>query len=161
MPNDTKKCPACDATKPIADFGKNRTRKDGLSFYCTLCMRAKSLNYRASNPEHVEKNRERLRALYADQPRYLDYLYRSKFGISYEQYEAMLTQQGGGCAICAKVPAVGATRLSVDHDHSCCSGKRSCGECVRGLLCSDCNFGIGKFRDQPKLLRQAAEYLTI
>lgn len=156
----TKTCPACKAEKPISQFGKNKARKDGLSFYCIPCARAKNAEYRTVNPAIAEKNRARLRELYADQPRYLDYMYRSRFGITYERYEAMLAEQGGGCAICGKQQTEGSPRLSVDHDHTCCQGKRSCGECVRGLLCSDCNFGIGKFRDLPDLLIKAASYLA-
>lgn len=49
--------------------------------------------------------------------------------------------------------------LSVDHDHSCCPGDTSCGECVRGFLCDRCNRGLGYFRDNIALLRSAIEYL--
>jgi hypothetical protein len=49
--------------------------------------------------------------------------------------------------------------LAVDHNHGCCPGEKSCGKCVRGLLCDNCNQAIGKFRDDPELLLKAAEYL--
>jgi hypothetical protein len=68
----------------------------------------------------------------------------------------MLVRQGGGCAICRRDN--GKRLLAVDHDHACCPGERTCGKCVRGLLCDGCNHGLGKFRDDPELLRRAAEY---
>jgi hypothetical protein len=50
--------------------------------------------------------------------------------------------------------------FAVDHDHSCCPGRKACGKCIRGLLCANCNQGLGKFKDDPKLLRNAIDYLA-
>ena len=66
------------------------------------------------------------------------YHLRKQYGITIGEYERIMEQQGGCCAICRREG-----RLVVDHDHSCCSGKRTCGKCVRGLLCFRCNYGIG------------------
>lgn len=63
-----------------------------------------------------------------------------KFGVTEDQYRELLAKQGGRCAICLKKP--GKYRLSVDHDHSCCPGARSCGRCIRGLLCGNCNLKL-------------------
>ncbi len=77
-----------------------------------------------------------------------------------DQYDAIAGGQGNVCAICGEKPP-GASRLFVDHDHACCPArKRSCGECVRGLLCSRCNLMIGYARDDPAVLIAAAAYLT-
>ena len=79
---------------------------------------------------------------------------RSAYGITIDDYEAMLLAQGGRCAICGTDEPGGArhmVRWVVDHDHS--TGK------VRALLCHSCNFGLGKFHDDPELLRRAADYL--
>jgi hypothetical protein len=79
-----------------------------------------------------------------------------KFGINSETYFHMLQQQNGVCAICGNAET--ATRLgvvkalSVDHCHD--TGR------IRGLLCSDCNTGIGKFKDDVKVLQNAIQYLT-
>lgn len=81
------------------------------------------------------------------------------FGLDREAYEALLDKQGGGCAICGKQNASG-RNLAVDHSHSCCSGERSCGKCIRGLLCGNCNHGLGKFKDDPTLLAAAVSYLN-
>jgi hypothetical protein len=80
-----------------------------------------------------------------------------KYNLTPEQFDELLAEQGYCCAICAgefvETP-------NVDHDHSCCPDrKRSCGKCIRGLLCSNCNNGIGRFRDDPEILRKAADYL--
>ncbi len=81
------------------------------------------------------------------------------YGISREIFDRMLAEQGGGCAVCGGLNMSG-RELHVDHDHSCCKGGRSCGKCVRGLLCSRCNTGIGQFRDSGALLATAASYLV-
>lgn len=71
---------------------------------------------------------------------------RAKYGITPEQFLAMVEKQEGRCAICTR------TRLlHVDHRHS--DGK------VRELLCFKCNAGIGQLEDNPELLRAAALYL--
>lgn len=69
---------------------------------------------------------------------------RYKYKITIDDYERLLKEQDGHCALCpAKQGETHRTRLHVDHDHSCCLGERSCGKCVRGLLCSGCNALIG------------------
>ncbi len=83
---------------------------------------------------------------------------RARYGITQEQYDALLAKQGGACAICRRTNPSGRD-LAVDHDHACCPGAKSCGKCVRSLLCSRCNIGIGQFLDDPPLLRAAAAYL--
>lgn len=93
-------------------------------------------------------------------------------GLTFEQYEALYEKQRGLCAICKAAILRAYTAeytgkrgpkkhgACVDHDHGCCAGSRSCGRCVRGLLCHHCNVGIASFRDRPELMRQALEYIT-
>lgn len=72
----------------------------------------------------------------------------------------MLDKQGGVCAICGREEtAHHSLLLKIDHDRTCCSGSRSCGRCVRGLLCSNCNRAIGLFGDDAAAIRAAAAYL--
>lgn len=76
-----------------------------------------------------------------------------KYGLTPEDLASLEAKQNNCCAVC-NLPA-GKNwrgRLFVDHDHN--TGK------VRGLLCNDCNVGIGRFRDNPALLKAAAEYLA-
>lgn len=78
-----------------------------------------------------------------------------RYGLTVEQYDAMLAEQSCVCALCGN-PANpdgvrAASRLHVDHDHT--TGQ------VRALLCNHCNRGIGAFVDDPDLLRRAAEYI--
>ena len=80
---------------------------------------------------------------------------RKNFGIGVPEYQKMLDAQGGVCAICSRPET--STRngklkwLAVDHNHT--TGA------IRGLLCSDCNTGIGKLKDSPDVLDAAATYL--
>lgn len=80
------------------------------------------------------------------------------YGITLAQYETMLAAQGGGCAICRGTGKSGRA-LYVDHDHACCPGERTCGQCVRSLLCGECNLGIGYFNDDVERMRTAIAYL--
>jgi Recombination endonuclease VII len=65
---------------------------------------------------------------------------KTAYQLSPEEYEKLLDSQDGVCAICKRPPK--SRRLAVDHDHSCCPGKSTCGECVRGLLCVSCNLRV-------------------
>lgn len=82
---------------------------------------------------------------------------RDKYGLTAEAYAAILKAQGGVCAICKEPqsavngPSGKVTDFHVDHCHST--------NRVRGLLCNQCNRGIGLFQDSPSLLRRAAAYL--
>ncbi len=81
------------------------------------------------------------------------YHYARKFGITVEDYERMLAAQAGRCAICNSTEPGGRGVFHVDHDHA--TGT------VRGLLCTNCNAGLGQFKDDPALLRAAANYLEV
>ena len=78
-----------------------------------------------------------------------------KYGITAAEYDAILAAQSGCCAICGLPETLTRSdrtmKLAVDHDHAT--------NAVRGLLCADCNNGLGRFRDDPELLRRAADYL--
>jgi hypothetical protein len=83
-----------------------------------------------------------------------DYLRRT-YNLSPLVFKIILERQGSVCAICGTVPDV----WHVDHDHAHCPGERSCGNCVRGLLCQLCNTVIGAAGDRVGVLRKAIRYL--
>jgi hypothetical protein len=87
---------------------------------------------------------------------------RHLYGMSVESFDGMLERQDGKCAVC-RVSLMVEDRedraAHVDHDHSCCPGPQSCGDCVRGILCRGCNLMLGNAHDDPSRLRAAADYL--
>lgn len=75
-----------------------------------------------------------------------------KYGLTEERYEELLARQLNGCAICfSKFANKKHQKLFVDHNHE--NGK------VRGLLCQDCNAGLGRFKENQELLTRAKMYL--
>lgn len=109
-------------------------------------------------PPHIQFGTEEYRAAYkaATKTSVQDKRYKRHYGLSLEEYNSMSAKQNHACAICGEREQVvtrgdGAAKLSVDHCHK--SGK------IRGLLCMYCNTGIGKLRDDPALLRAAADYI--
>lgn len=84
----------------------------------------------------------------ADREVWRDRYYRTKYGITLEQYNEMLVKQSNVCAVCGLECS---RKLAVDHCHS--TGK------VRGLLCVKCNRGIGNFNDDLSRLKAAVNYM--
>jgi hypothetical protein len=163
-----KWCPACSKLLPVSEFHKNSRAWDGLYDRCKACnATAASASHaaRRQDPEYREWRRQRtaewreeLRAdgrLSALNKKYA----LKKYGLTPEAFAAMRAAQDDRCAICRLRLPDDERNVHVDHDHSCCSGKRTCGKCVRGLLCGKCNVALGGFRDDPRIIRRAAAYL--
>lgn len=135
-----KVCTKCDKEKDLDEFHKLAQGKFGVHPRCKLCRSSDMSDYHSLNKDVVNaKHRERRKggAYYR--------LY--KYGLTEEQYEAIKLSQGSLCAICKKEK-----NLVVDHCHS--TGK------IRGLLCTTCNTGLGKFQDSPDRLQDAINYLV-
>ena len=79
------------------------------------------------------------------------YRLRHYYGLGSLGYARLVADQGGVCALCGRPPSDGKP-LCVDHDHV--TGR------IRGLLCTNCNTGLGKFFDDADVLRQAAQYIA-
>lgn len=143
------RCPRCGETKPVAEFA-------GVTHsYCRPCV--------ASYHRVMRANRTPEQKAYY---RLWDTAWRHS--ITVPQLLSLLASQDKRCAICRLDLEDDARRWHVDHDHGCCpntSGdgpnkrQRGCGRCIRGILCGNCNAGLGMFRDTPALLRAAAAYL--
>jgi hypothetical protein len=88
-----------------------------------------------------------------NQSRVLDAHFQRSYGITLEEYNRMLAEQGGGCGICGarKGGKYEGERLHVDHDHA--TGR------ARGLLCGKCNRGIGQLDDDIERVLAAVRYL--
>lgn len=100
---------------------------------------------------HPEKVSEAQTRWLRSDPEHASWVWRRasmlhKYGLTEESYKALLARQGGRCAICKRTPEeIGVKFLAVDHDHRCCPRQRTCGRCVRGLLCARCNMYLGWF----------------
>jgi hypothetical protein len=138
--------------------------RDGYRNDCKACnLAAKAARYKANpqpsidrvkrwqqeNPDRLNATRRRRRELPEVKRRERATHLMRKFGITIEQYEEMLANQGGGCAICGRRP--GKISLHVDHDHE--TGR------IRGALCFRCNNALGDFADNGDWLVAAANYL--
>ena len=175
-----KLCPDCGTRKPASDFGRNRSLADGLSFYCLACNRERnSAWYRRSRAALGKQVRDlswvpegfrwcpncrqavaheqfvrssatrsgfggRCKACHRRQDNAA--YFRRRYGLTREDVQQMRDAQRDLCAICGD-PSPG----HLDHDHATGS--------VRQLLCQRCNHALGLFRDEPRFLRAAADYV--
>ena len=115
----------------------------------------------AAQHRYYAKNRERIQAQKkayreANPDVYRNRHIKSRYGITLDQWEQMFEAQERKCKICGTMDE---KQWATDHDHSCCPGAKTCGDCLRGILCHPCNLGIGTLGDDPERLRAAAEYL--
>jgi hypothetical protein len=90
-----------------------------------------------------------------------DGLLRRKYQITLDDYNKMREAQNNRCAICDITEAEMRDDIyfCVDHDHKCCPAHKSCGKCVRGLLCNPCNALVGFAKENIEVLLKTIEYL--
>lgn len=127
---------------------KDAAEFSGSLNYCRVCFSGYMKDYRETKGSDWVREKDRRAHLAA-------------YGLTVESFDALLRDQGGACAICRATEPGGRGGWCIDHDHSCCPGRRkSCGACIRGLLCNNCNNGLGRFNDSVERLRAAAKYLN-
>ncbi|MFI0409051.1 endonuclease VII domain-containing protein [Actinomadura sp. 3N508] len=131
VPEGMKYCARCKEIKSVNEFGKNRSESSGLTNYCRPC-------HSEATQETRNRNHGSVR----------NYLLKLRYGVTEQQVEEMVAEQGGVCAICLRADA-----KHVDHDHL--TGL------VRRILCFKFNGGLGQFEDDPVKLRLAADYLEL
>jgi hypothetical protein len=158
-----KRCTKCGEIKEETEFYAAKGTKDGLRGDCKACHIARGKAWYAANREQAiacvmrwqQENPDRLRE-YRLQNRdnrvlQMRKLYlRRTFGMTVEEYSAMLSAQRGSCAICGDPPEDGKS-MHIDHDEYG----------VRGILCVRCNHGLGQFKDDPELLHVAADHAFV
>ncbi|MBX7133800.1 MAG: endonuclease VII domain-containing protein [Fimbriimonadaceae bacterium] len=135
-----KKCSRCQQEKLLDDFTNHRNGNHGKRYWCRACETAHRQRWKSENPQRAisVSRRHELRT----------------YGLTEADFQTLLDKQGGRCAICGTdKPGRGHAHFSVDHDHR--TGQ------IRGLLCGNCNTGLGLFSEDTDLLSAAREYLLI
>ena len=156
-----KKCSSCGRTKDETEFNWCSAKHEKRSARCKVCKQKYDKRWVKKNPKKraIVHRRSKEKRKRQDITGYRRSQRNTKlklyFGITIEQYDAMVVAQDGKCAICGR-PEIRQINgkladLAVDHDHQ--TGK------IRALLCSSCNTGIGNLGDSPFRLRKAAAYL--
>ena len=145
------RCVDCQSLANSFEDMEERFIKDKtlIKKYANLCKKCQSLRNKRGRLKNIRefKEKERTKSLFEN------------YKISDENYKKLLMFQDFRCAICKTHQSKLTKSLGVDHDHLCCPGKKSCGNCIRGLLCQKCNMAIGLFSDNKKLLNSAIIYL--
>jgi hypothetical protein len=137
-----KTCTHCLQQKDESQFytytKQDKHKTGALHACCKQCQKEKRTAHRKANPSmaYAAARRAKIKRL---------------FGITPEDYDQMFSDQLGVCAICLRASPDG-RRLHIDHDHAT--------KVVRGLLCHDCNRGLGIFKDDLNRLSRAIEYLS-
>lgn len=153
----TKVCTRCPerGPQPLDAFPKKKTNKrDGRGPWCKECQRAYAKRWYQGNEGKRQKNR----TYYQENPgKFREYALLTKYGLTLEDYDTLLEEQGGVCAICNKPETARDGRsgkirkLAVDHCHVT--------NRVRGLLCYRCNHLIGCLGDDAKSIERVLTYL--
>lgn len=154
-------CKFCNIERPLNEFRTRVTKKTGKRVYYYECKPC--YNERLRNSEESKKYaRDRQRRERKENPeQYRGYELKKRHKITLETYNKKLEEQKGLCAICGGDARSFTRSLAVDHDHSCCNHDKSCGKCLRGLLCNGCNAGLGNFKDDIDRLKKAIIYLEM
>lgn len=136
-----KTCNKCGGSFPLNNFYIKANAPDGRDYKCKTCAKAYRRKHYTDNPNYYKE-------YYETTGRYV-HLHRN-YGVDAEQYNRMINEQGGVCAICESPPPE-LRPLHLDHDHI--TGK------PRGLLCAKCNSMLTHFGDRPEGLLRVLDYV--
>jgi len=158
-----KRCSRCKEWKRVDGFGTSRGRGDGLNNKCRDCAASYLTQWHQTHEgKHAEYTNRSRYGTDAARARNAENRLRHRctaYGITADVYRALLADQHGACAICGRTPEQNGKALAIDHDHRCCPEQmRSCGSCVRGLLCSPCNVAVGYFESE-QLMTRCTQYI--
>ncbi len=140
-------CCTCKKDKPLTEFGKNKSRPNGLQPNCHKCRRGQGKKWRKeATPEMLEKEYQRTRR----------WRIFKQFNLPADEYEALKVKQNGLCASCGQPETISSKLgrqhdLAVDHNHK--TGQ------VRSLLCQRCNTILGRVEEDIEVLLKLVEYL--
>lgn len=134
-----KRCTTCKDFKPLAEFGNTKTGRYGKAYNCKDCYNKRARELHAQNRANCPKHKAMQREGYC----------RSTYGISSLEYDTKLQEQGGRCKICC----IDITGKSAHLDHNHETGK------LRDFLCTNCNRGLGHFKENKSFLERAINYL--
>lgn len=146
-----QQCNTCNLILPLEDFQKDITRKFGRTHKCKKCLSIYNSGRKKENKEKRRKNYLKSKEYYHKKRLHREY------GLSKEQYKLLFDSQKGLCKICSNPEKLKnrvqgtPLRLAIDHCHN--TGL------IRGLLCAQCNVGLGNFKDNIELLEKAITYL--
>jgi len=144
-----KQCIVCLQQLTLESFYLDKSKKCGKSSTCKECSKKRTSLWQKNNPERHRANVTRYQR--ANPEKMQDYNRKYEFGIPLGEYDRMLVEQNGVCAICRQ-PLMHSRPLDVDHCHITRQ--------IRGLLCWSCNRGLGFFKDNPTYLHNALSYLS-
>ena len=145
-------CTKCEIEKEESEFRSRTSSKRGYQYWCKQCENEANKARYTPKPKKEKESKEINKEEVAAKAK--ERMLKSRYGITFEEYEAMYNAQNKCCAICSKELPLGGTKgLYVDHNHT--TGV------VRGLLCSGCNSAIGKLKEDRDIFERAMKYLNI
>ena len=126
---------------------------------CKICRNRVAMAWDKNHPERSREIKARFRNSVKGKRAQVEGHRRYTYKMTQEQYEERLDRQDHRCSACRRI-FTEKNYPCVDHDHGCCPEKKSCGACLRDILCFHCNTALGHLDDDPLILNALVEYLT-